>query len=62
MPIYEYKCYNCNYKSEKFQKLGENEKDEIICPKCNKNFLKRIISQSGFILKGNGWYKTDYKK
>jgi predicted nucleic acid-binding Zn ribbon protein len=35
----------------------------VICPKCSKPALKRLISGgSGLHFKGSGFYLTDYKK
>ena len=32
------------------------------CPECGaEDGLKRLISQTSFVLKGSGWYVTDYK-
>jgi predicted nucleic acid-binding Zn ribbon protein len=31
------------------------------CPDCGGK-LKKLISQSSFILKGSGWYVTDYAR
>ncbi len=31
----------------------------VTCPKC-KGSLKKVISNTSFILKGTGWYATDY--
>lgn len=48
MPIFEYKCNDCNTKFEVFHKVKEN-KDEIICPNCNsKNYIKLISTFSSF--------------
>ena len=58
MPIYEYKCFKCEFTIEKLQKLNANTTE--ICQKCNAE-MKKIISSSNFQLKGNGWYKTDFK-
>jgi putative FmdB family regulatory protein len=57
MPIYEYECLNCGYIQEAFQKFSD--KPLTTCSKCGEN-LKKIISNSSFVLKGTGWYKTDY--
>jgi putative FmdB family regulatory protein len=60
MPTYEYKCGNCNHIFEALQSI----KDEPLkkCPNCGKNKLKKLISGGGgFILKGSGFYNTDYK-
>jgi len=59
MPIYEYECCYCKFTEEKLQ--GINDDPLIDCPVCNKNGLLRIVSSSNFHLKGNGWYKTDFK-
>jgi len=59
MPTYEYLCQNCGYKFEKFQNI--NEKELKICPKCNRDSLKRIIGKGGGIIfstKDSSIYKT----
>ncbi len=59
MPTYDYKCNNCGYTFELFQKMSEDPISE--CPKC-KNKVKRLIGAgSGPIFKGTGFYQTDYK-
>jgi putative FmdB family regulatory protein len=59
MPIYEYRCADCDHQLEVVQKLSE---DPIVsCPECKNDSLKRIISAAGFRLKGDGWYETDFK-
>ena len=57
MPTYDYLCEKCNTVVEEFH--GMNEKPKISCPDCNKS-MRRLISTSGFILKGGGWYKDGY--
>lgn len=59
MPIYEYFCLGCNYTFEYFHKTSNIEK--VICEKCGSD-VKKLVSKNNFHLKGNGWYKTDYKK
>jgi predicted nucleic acid-binding Zn ribbon protein len=35
----------------------------VICPKCAKPTLKRLMSSGvGLLFKGSGFYQTDYKK
>ncbi|MFQ5449448.1 MAG: FmdB family zinc ribbon protein [Nitrospinaceae bacterium] len=59
MPIYEYECEKCRNTFEMIQPIsaeplkfhGENG--------C-KGRVRRLVSASGFILKGSGWYATDY--
>ncbi len=31
------------------------------CEQCQHDSLKRLLSASGFRLKGGGWYETDFK-
>ena len=57
MPIYEYRCSDCEQIFEEWQK-GFEDKD-VACPVCGHK-AKRIISNTAFVLKGTGWYVTDY--
>lgn len=57
MPIREYKCKKCENYLETIQ--GINEKPLETCPECGGE-LEKLISNSSFVLKGSGWYKTDY--
>lgn len=59
MPIYEYKCQNCNYSFEQLQKITDKPLHK--CPECGKNHLKKLVSNTSFQLKGTGWYVTDFK-
>jgi putative FmdB family regulatory protein len=59
MPIYTYRCENCGVQFERQQSFH----DEALkrCPECNKNRLRRVITPSGIVFKGSGWYATDSK-
>ena len=57
MPIYEYLCEDCGEITEAMQKVSDPPL--VTCPKC-KGSLKKVISNTSFILKGTGWYATDY--
>lgn len=59
MPIYEYECTKCNKINEIIQKFSDEPLKN--CPICGGE-LRKLISQSSFILKGNGWYVTDYAR
>ena len=57
MPVYEYKCTDCDHKWEKEQRITEDAIKS--CPKCNKETAKRLISNGGsFHLKGGGWFNS----
>ncbi len=58
MPIYEYKCPKCG-EFEVTQRITENALKK--CPTC-KGKVERQLSRTSFILKGTGWYVTDYAK
>ncbi len=60
MPIYEYRCKSCHQVFEKWRKSFE-ESDNIDCPICS-GASERIMSHSAFVLKGGGWYATEYGK
>ena len=57
MPIYEYKCRKCGQVTE----LLEGAHDDPLrkCPSC-AGTVERMMSAGAFILKGTGWYATDY--
>jgi len=57
MPIYEYECQKCKKVFEYTQSIKEPKKD--VCEECGGP-LERLISPSGFVLKGGGWYKDLY--
>lgn len=57
MPIYEYKCNECDHVFEAIQKFSDAPLTE--CPEC-KGKVEKLISQSAFHLKGGGWYKDGY--
>jgi putative FmdB family regulatory protein len=57
MPIYEYRCGACDKIFEVQQKISDAPLAK--CKACGGP-VEKIISQSSFVLKGSGWYKTDY--
>lgn len=57
MPIYEYGCPNCGKHYEIFQKFSDEPLSK--CPECGAH-VHKLISRTSFILKGIGWYVTDY--
>lgn len=59
MPIYEYSCGACGHALEAMQKMNDPALTD--CPACGKPALKKQISAAGFVLKGGGWYATDFR-
>ena len=57
MPIYEYRCQDCNHEFERMQKFSDPPIG--VCPTCSGS-VQKLISRSAFHLKGSGWYVTDY--
>jgi len=57
MPIYEYRCGSCAHTFEKLMRLGAEAPH---CPECDHAQVEKLVSASGFILKGSGWYKDHY--
>ena len=58
MPIYEYRCLNCD---NLFEELHKRNADAPQCPVCHGQ-VQRIISPVSFRLKGHGFHNTDYTK
>ena len=59
MPTYEYECTKCGHKFELEQKMSEPPSKE--CPECGGKPIRVISGGGGVILKGNGFYTTDYR-
>ena len=58
MPIYEYHCQKCGV-FEVTQRITESPL--TTCPTCEGD-IRRLISLTAFVLKGSGWYATDYAR
>ena len=59
MPIYEYECEKCNNTFEAMQSVSA--KPLKICNKSScKGKVHRLVSASGFIFKGSGWFTSEY--
>lgn len=57
MPTYEYHCDACGRDFEVRQRISEPAL--TTCDVCG-GAVRRLISPAPFILKGEGWYVTDY--
>jgi putative FmdB family regulatory protein len=59
MPIYEFRCQHCGKEMDFWMKLADPL--PTICKFCEQGPLTKLISQTSFVLKGTGWYETDFK-
>jgi len=59
MPLYEYLCSKCGEKFEVIQRFSDAP---LSVHEACGGTVERLISLSGFSLKGTGWYATDYAK
>ena len=57
MPTYEYQCDSCRRIFEVRQRISEPAL--TTCEVCSGP-VRRLLSAAPFILKGEGWYVTDY--
>ena len=57
MPTYEYECLKCRRVFEIRQRISEPALTK--CDVCGGE-VRRLLSAAPFILKGGGWYVTDY--
>ena len=58
MPVYEYQCPKCQHVFEEMVSLSQAHGEEP-CPLCGAP-SPRMISHTSFVLKGGGWYVSDY--
>ena len=58
MPIYVYKCTQCNEYCEALQKASDEPLKT--CPHCQADALTKVIAPVGVIFKGTGFHKNDY--
>jgi len=59
MPTYEYKCKKCGHHFEIVQRITDAPIKK--CRRCGGR-VTRLLSPTAFILKGSGWYLTDYAR
>ena len=58
MPIYEYQCPKCQHVFEEMVSLSQAHGEEP-CSRCGTP-SPRLISHTSFVLRGGGWYVSDY--
>ena len=59
MPTYRYECGRCEAVHEVFQSISEKPRTK--CPDCGGKLTRLIGTGGGVILKGSGFYTTDYR-
>ncbi|MGA0089116.1 MAG: FmdB family zinc ribbon protein [Burkholderiaceae bacterium] len=59
MPIYAYACSACGFRQDILQKLSDAPLSE--CPSCHEASFSKQLTAPGFVLKGSGWYVTDFR-
>ena len=59
MPIYEYRCDDCDVVFEALQRLSDEPLDA--CRHCGGS-ARKIISSPAIHFLGSGWYVTDYAR
>lgn len=60
MPIYAYACGACGFKKDVLQKLSDAPLTD--CPSCGEPQFSKQLTAPGFVLKGSGWYATDFRE
>jgi len=61
MPLYNYRCKECEKEFETMLSLREKEENNpVFCKTCGSENVSALISKTAFILKGKGWYKDGY--
>ena len=59
MPLFEYQCKKCEQITEVLQKADD---PKPACESCGSKSTFKVMSNTSFILKGGGWYITDYAR
>ncbi len=58
MPVYEYRCQECESLFEALKRLSDPAPEK--CPRCGHAEVRKVVSRSSFALKGGGWYSDHY--
>lgn len=59
MPIYSYKCENCDHHFDQFQHFTDDPL--TVCPDCQAVALRKVYQPVGIVFKGKGFYATDHR-
>lgn len=58
MPVFEYKCSDCNSKFEVLHKSSVKP-EEVSCPNCNSNNNKKLFSSFSASVSGSSSFSSD---
>jgi putative FmdB family regulatory protein len=58
MPLYEYACSSCGGRFDAVQKFSDPVLTQ--CRLCGAEGIRKVLAPPSFVLKGSGWYATDY--
>lgn len=58
MPMYRYRCSQCEAETEVLAKMSDPPLKT--CPKCGAEALTRQMGRTAFKLEGGGWYADGY--
>jgi putative FmdB family regulatory protein len=59
MPVYAYRCANCDVQFEQAQKFSDAPLE--VCPHCGKKALRKVFLPVSIVFKGSGFYATDHR-
>lgn len=57
--IHIFKCEACGQRDEYL--IRKDSDVPTVCPQCGSARLVHVIGAANFVLKGTGWYETDFK-
>lgn len=59
MPIYTYRCDDCDLLAEISKNVVDFSREEP-CPACSKEMKRQVPQNTSFALKGEGWFRDGY--
>jgi len=59
MPVYSYRCEECGFQFDRYQKFTDSPLNR--CPECGKRSLRKVYTPVGIVFKGSGFYSTDHR-
>ena len=61
MPTYDYRCHQCGHTFETMQSIAADPLTQCPQTNCDGTVERFFSAGSGFLLKGSGFYATDYR-